>query len=151
MKRWNYTCSFLSCEQERLRLSLSSAMWPLTLFSWWSCVGDNLSFHTRGGSKVVGGCGFFKERLVLYLTNEKGGFRAEIAVRPAARVGWGDAGHPFQTSPYSFLRSLLDLGVLEELTSESRDLDLASLLQHRVKPRISCSGFSRTRRRDCVT
>lgn len=123
---------------------------PHSIFLVILCGWQPLVPHQRG-KQGGGGCGFFKERLVLYLTNEKGGFRAEIAVRPAARVGWGDAGHPFQTSPYSFLRSLLDLGVLEELTSESRDLDLASLLQHRVKPRISCSGFSRTRRRDCVT
>lgn len=100
----------------------------LTLFSWWSCRGDDLSFHTRGGSKVVGV--WLLQGDALSLSHGSGRIRAnEIAVRPAAGVGWGDTS---QTSLYSFLRILLDLGVLVKLTSELRDLDLASFLQHRV-------------------
>lgn len=61
---------------------------PHSIFLVVLCGWQPLVPHWRG-KQDGGGCGFFKEKLILYLTSDKGGWHAnEIAVHPTSSRGW---------------------------------------------------------------
>lgn len=107
-------------------------VWPTTPSSQWPCVVIHPCIPQWRGGKAE----------VMWLLQRRGDFISSVTwdtcwcalAQSAVGNGWGDSSQPIQTGLPSLLRNLPNLGVLVELTSESRKeyLALISLSQHEM-------------------